>query len=139
MTTATTRKQSWAVLAVTLSTILFSLVPQMTAAQTAKVQLTRKQAKALAATAKTPEDHMKLAAYFNREADRLEADAKDHEELAQIYRLYPSTFGGGKTGGNPQTRTFEHCEATAKSLREAAKSSRELAAEHERMAKDASK
>ena len=139
MTTATTRKQSWAVLVLAVSAILFSLVPQMTAAQAAKVRLTRKQAKALAATAKTPEDHMKLAAYFNREADRLEADAKDHEDLAQTYRLYPYTMVGGKTGGNPQTRTPEHCEAAAKSLREAAKSSRELAAEHERMAKDASK
>jgi hypothetical protein len=47
-------------------------------------------------------------------------------------------LGGGKGVGNPQSRTFEHCEATAKSLREAAKSMRELATEHEQMAKDAS-
>jgi hypothetical protein len=96
MIIARTRKQSWALLALTAATILFSLAPQMTAAQTAKVQLTTRQAKALAATAKTPEDHMKLAAYFNREADRLEADAKDHEGLGQTYRLYPSTLGGGR-------------------------------------------
>jgi hypothetical protein len=100
---------------------------------------TKKQVKALVASAKTPEDHMRLAAYFNQEADRMEADAKGHEELAAVYRLYPSTAGGGKAGGNPQSRTAEHCDAAAKSLREAAKSLRELAAEHEQMAKDLSK
>jgi hypothetical protein len=100
---------------------------------------TKKKVKAMVASAKTPEDHMRLATYFNQEADRLEADARDHEELAKTYRLYPSTAGGGKAGGNPQSRTAEHCDAAVKSLREAAKSLRELAAEHEQMANDASK
>ncbi len=101
--------------------------------------ITSKRVKAMVASAKTPEDHMRLSAYFNQEADRLEADAKDHAELAKTYRLYPSSAGGGKAGGNPQSRTAEHCEAVATSLREAAKSLRELAAEHEQMANDASK
>jgi hypothetical protein len=136
MITTITHRTTWTAIAlVALFTFLFGVAPQVKAAD----QLTKKQAKALAATAKTPADHMKLAAYYKLEADRLEADAKDHEELAQTYRLYPSTLGGGKTGGNPQTRTVEHCEATAKSLREAAKSLRELAAEHEQMAKGAPK
>lgn len=101
--------------------------------------LTKKQAQALAATAKTPADHMKLAAYFKLEADRLDAEAQEHEQLAQNYRLNPNMTGGGKTGGNTQSRTFEHCEAAAKALREAAKSTRELVAEHEQMAKAAAK
>jgi len=100
---------------------------------------TKKQVKALVASAKTPEDHMKLAAYFNQEAERMEADAKGHEELAAVYRLYPSTAGGGKAGGNPQSRTAEHCDAAAKSLREAAKSLREMATDHEQMAREVSK
>jgi hypothetical protein len=111
------------------------MAPQMRAAD----QLTEKQAQALAAKAKTPADHMKLAEYYKLEADKLDATAKDHEALAEIYRLNPSQLGGGKSVGNPQSRTAEHCEAIAKSLREAAKSTRELAAEHEQMAKDASK
>jgi hypothetical protein len=119
---------------VALFTFLFGAAPQMKAVD----QLTKKQAKALAATAKTPADHMNLAAYYKLEADRLDAEAKDHEDLAQTYRLHPAMLGGGKAGGNPQSRTFEHCAAAAKSLREAAKSMRELAAEHEQMAKDAS-
>jgi hypothetical protein len=52
-----------------------------------------------------------------------------------------------RVDGNRQVRArclklaayFKHRDATAKSLREAAKPSRELAADHERMAKDASK
>lgn len=100
---------------------------------------TKKRVKAMVSSAKTAGDHLRLAAYFNQEADKLDADAKDHEDLAKTYRLYPSTAGGGKAGGNPQSRTAEHCDAAAKSLREAAKSLRELAAAHEQMAKDTSK
>jgi hypothetical protein len=99
---------------------------------------TKKQVKALVASAKTPEDHMRLAAYFNQEADRMEADAKGHEELAGVYRQSPNTFVP-KGGGPGISRTAEHCDSAAKSLREAAKSLRELAAEHEQMAKDLSK
>ena len=101
--------------------------------------ITNKKVKASIASAKTPEDHLRLAAYFNQEADRMEADAKGHEELAGVYRLYPAQPGGGKAGGNPQSRTAEHCDSAARSLRDAAKSLRELAAEHEQMAKDVSK
>ncbi len=135
MITTRTRRASWAAMTLAaLFTFLLGMAPQMTAAE-----LTTKQAKALAGTAKTPADHMKLAAYYKLEADRLDAEASDHEELAKQYRLNPVTMGGGKYGGNTQGRTFDHCEASAKSLHDAAKSTRELADEHEQMAKDASK
>ena len=108
----------------------------------ARVQdaITNKRVRALVASAKTPEDHMRLAAYFNQEADRMEADAKGHEELAGVYRQNPSAAGGGKQSGTVSIfRTAEHCDSAAKSLREAGTSLRELAAEHEQMAKDLSK
>jgi hypothetical protein len=106
----------------------------------ARVQsaITNKQVKALIVSAKTPEDHMRLAAYFDQEADRMEADANCHEELAGVYRQSPNMFVP-KGGGPGIFRTAEHCDSAAKSLREAAKSLRELAAEHEQMAKDLSK
>ena len=75
---------------------------------------------------------------FNQEADRLEADAKGHAELADVYRQSPNTFVP-KGGGPGIFRTAEHCDSAAKSLREAAKDLRELAAEHEQMAKDVAK
>jgi hypothetical protein len=77
----------------------------------ARVQsaMTNKQVKALIVSAKTPEDHMRLAAYFDQEADRMEADAKGHEELAGVYRQSPNTFvpKGVDQGssGQPSTAT----------------------------------
>jgi hypothetical protein len=101
---------------------------------------TNKQVRALIASAKTPADHLKLAAYFNQEADRLEADAKGHEELAEVYRQHPHATGGGKQSGSGSIfQTAEHCDSVAKSLRDAAKNLRGLAAEHEQMAKDVAK
>lgn len=124
------------VTALTLMTaaLFFGSFSPMSAAE--EVQLSKKQVKDLVSTAKTPEDHLKLAAYFNQEADRLEAEAKDHKELANAYRGRPATTGakGTMTG-----RTAEHCEYFAKSANEAAKADRELAAEHEKMAKQAGK
>jgi hypothetical protein len=83
---------------------------------------------------------MKLAAYYNLEADRLESDAKRHEELADVYRATGGAALGGKnSGAGNVTRTAGHCADIAKSLRDAAKSAKELAAEHEQMAKEAVK
>ena len=147
MIATNTRKQPWAVIALTASAILFGIAPQMTAADSTgkqeKVnhsQLTEKQAKALAARAETKADHMKLAAYYNSEAFKFEAEAKHHEELADVYRTTGGvTVGGKNSGAGNLTRTSGHCDAIAKSLRDAAKSTRELAAEHEQMAKEAAK
>jgi hypothetical protein len=99
-----------------------------------------KRVKALIASAKTPQDHLKLAAYFTQEADRLDADAKVHQELAEGYQQNPNTTGGGKQSGTGSIfRTAEHCDSAAKSLRDAARSLREPAGEHQRMAKDVAK
>lgn len=96
--------------------------------------LTKKELKTLVATAKTPADHMKLARHFKQEADRLEAEAKEHEELAAEYRKTPVAAA---TKTPMSGHSAEHCEYFAKSTREAAKAARELAASHEKMAKEA--
>lgn len=75
---------------------------------------------------------MKLARYFNEEADRLEAEAKEHEELAQEYRKNPSAMSM-KTPMSPNSA--DHCLYFAKAARDAAKAARELASSHEGMAK----
>lgn len=146
MITAKTHRRSWALGALVLSTILVGATAQVKADSTGKQQpikhsqLTEKQAQALAATAETKADHMKLAAYYNLEADKLESDANHHEELAGVYRTTGGGTGGGKNAGaGTVSRTEGHCADIAKSLRDAAKSTRELASEHEQMAKDASK
>jgi hypothetical protein len=129
------RKSSLAAVAVAgLFTLFLTMTPPMTAAEVTR--LTSKEVKTLVATAKTPADHMKLAKYFEGEAAKLEAESKEHEELAQIYRKNPNAMGM-KTPMNPTSA--EHCEYFAKATREAAKAAKDLAAAHEQMAKAATK
>ena len=98
--------------------------------------MTAKEATALIATAKTPKNHKRLALYFSQEADRLEADAGEHDQMIVAYRnaLYPRSM---KTPG--ASGTIEHCESLAKSDREMAKALREMAEAHEEMAEEAGK
>ena len=100
-------------------------------------KMSTKQVKELVAKAKTPGDHLKLAAWYKGEADKLEAQANDHEGLADIYKNHPAVLGSKSSV--PISGSAMHCTNMAKSLRDAAKEDRELAAEHELMAKGAEK
>lgn len=95
--------------------------------------LTAKEAKALIATAKTAKDHLKLARYFNQQAEQYEAEARDHVEMEEAYRKNPLPKNLGGVG------PIAHCEFLIKSNREMAKAAREMAAAHEEMAKEATK
>ena len=129
------RNSSWTSVAlVTLAAALLVTVQDASAAQ--PKQLSKKEVVALIATAKSPEDHSRLAQYYKAEADRLEVEAKDHDELAAAYRK-SSTWQASAAKGPMRPDTPAHCEYFAKSVREAANASREMAAEHEQMAKDA--
>jgi hypothetical protein len=99
---------------------------------TPRTALTAKDVKALIATAKTPEQHLKIANYFNHEAERYEAEAKDQQEMAEAYRQNPLPKNIGSTTG-----PISHCEMLVKSSREMAQTARELAAAHTQMAKEA--
>ena len=116
--------------------VAFSLLSRLTLAPAARAadrhSLSKMQIKALVATAKTPDEHMKLARHFNEGANRLEAEAGDHEELAQEYRKNPSPIAM-KTPMSPNSA--EHCVYFAKAARDAAKAARELANSHQAMAK----
>jgi hypothetical protein len=100
-------------------------------------KLSAKQVKELVANAKTPADHLRLAAWYKGEADKLEAEANDHEGLADIYRSHPAVLGSKSSV--PISGSAMHCSNLAKSLRDAAKEDRELATEHELMANGAEK
>ena len=98
--------------------------------------MTAKEAKALAITANTAQDHLKLARYFNQEAGRFEAEAIEHDEMIEAYRKNPAPWASKNPGS---VRTIEHCQFLAKSNREMAKAFREMAANHEAMAKGEAK
>ena len=80
----------------------------------------------------TPEDHLALAERYRAESAQLEASAARHAATGDRYRMrknLPPKIAPSWRG------MARHCADLAKSLRAAAKASAELAAEHERMAK----
>lgn len=93
-----------------------------------KPTLSRGELKNLLANAKTPADHLKLAAYYRAEADAFEADAKEHEELAAYYQ-----DDSWQIRGRAATA---HCERLVIAARDAARAALALATAHEDMAKD---
>jgi hypothetical protein len=116
------------------SALLFGGVSLMSAAE--QVQKSKDQVKELIGSAKTSADHRKLAAYYTGEADNLEVEARDHEELAGACRVKTDAVSQKHV---MSAKTASHCDYFAKSVREAATADRELAAEHESMAKAAGK
>lgn len=83
---------------------------------------TKADLKYLLTHAKTASDHQRVAAYWRAEAERYEADAKQHEELAASY----------KSSGSFESN--DHCEVLVLANRNAVAQARALAASHELLA-----
>lgn len=98
----------------------------------AKGTLTNKEVMQLTASAKTPEEHMRLARHFQAKADKLEAEAKEHANMARNYRANPTASKTKRPGASD---TASHCETLSQDLAKAARDARALAADHEAMAK----
>lgn len=86
-------------------------------------------------TAKTADDHKKIAQFYTRDADRLDGEAKEHAALAEAYKKSPTMHEqkhpmSGATAG--------HCQWLAQRYTEMAQKERELAKFHEDMAKSVS-
>ena len=95
--------------------------------------LSKKEVKALIASAKTKEDHLKLAEFYKTEVARLQAEATDHDEMAEMYRKNPSPMAVK----HPEAIGEGHCKEIARRFRESASKAQELAIMHEAMAKAA--
>ena len=92
-------------------------------------KLSKGQLKSLIQTAKTPADHLKLAGYYRWEASQLQADVKDHEEMALAYEKHPVAM--------PKSPTpVDHCRNLVRFLTESMNEATEMADMHEEMAKD---
>jgi hypothetical protein len=100
------------------------------AAEPAKM-LSKKEVGVLIGKASTPAEHNQLAQYYRLQAEKLEADANDHAEMAKIYRARP-TASETKRPMSPDTAA--HCEYFTDSLRKAAGEARTLSAAHAGMA-----
>ena len=94
-------------------------------------QLTKREVKRLTLTAKSADDRLTIAHYYEAEADRLDSLGDGYEEAAAEYRHNP----GPKNLVSPTTAA--RYDYLAKGFREEAKSDRILAASQEQMAKSA--
>lgn len=99
-------------------------------------RLSKAELKNLIVNGETKADHERVARYFDAEAARYEAEAKEHIELAGFYQKSPDP-ALSKHPTSP--RAFEHCDSLSKSLQKSAAEARQLAAEHRLMAKEAKK
>jgi Tfp pilus assembly protein FimT len=123
----------------TLAVLSFVLVLAATAfAQTTQAQkaekLSKQQLLSLIATAKTPVEHSRLAAYYTAEAQDYLAQSSEHGQMAAEYKKNP-TINSSKFA----TATVNHCEYLAQHFKENAMKMQELAHEHELMADEAGK
>jgi hypothetical protein len=98
--------------------------------------MSKSELRNLIVNAKTVADHERIAQYFEAEAARYEAESKEHGELAQLYQRNTSSTPTKYPGSS---QSFQHCDSLSKSLQQAAKDARQLAAEHREMANQANK
>jgi len=94
-------------------------------------KLTEAQFKSLANSARTSDDHMKLADYYRGHAAEHEADAKLHDQIVAASRKNPSDNQAWELG-----RAADHY---SEHSREAAEAVRDLATLHDGMAQQAKK
>ena len=125
----TTKRKLHVALTIISLTFLVFLAVGNTAAER-RPSLSKKEVKALIASAKTKEDQLKLAHYYKGEAVRLEAEAKDHDEMAEMSRKNPNPMAVK----HPEAFGEGHCHEMARRYREAAAKAHELAAMHEQLA-----
>ena len=88
--------------------------------------LTKSQAMALLTSAEKPEDHERLAQYFNLKAAKLETEAKEHKEWSNAYHK----------GKVPNMQNASWCDEAAADETKAAQENRSLAESHHKMAED---
>ena len=128
---ATKRKVQMALTVISLTFSVLLAAGYSAAGQ--RPSLSKKDVKALIASAKTKQDHLKLAEFYKTEVARLQAEATDHDEMAEMYRKNPSPMAVK----HPEAIGEGHCKEIARRFRESASKTQELATMHEEIAKAA--
>jgi hypothetical protein len=95
-------------------------------------QLTPVQLASLVASARTSADHVRIANFYQAEADKLLAESNDHARMAAAFRANPATNNAKRAQA-----TVNHCEYLAQNLKVKSQKLRAIAGEHDRMAKAA--
>lgn len=116
---------------------LLSFAPNYAVAGSKNPTISKKELKLLLRTAKEPPEHRKIAEYYRHEAQRLNASAKEHQELAAIYEKNPPFPAMESKHGSSFGQGVSHCRRWAQLDTEQANEAEALAALHEDMAKAA--
>jgi hypothetical protein len=111
------KKSILLLVAFTVALLVFSLNRQITTRAQEEVDIT-----VLIETADTPEDHLKIAEYYEEQAVLMEKKATLHESMAKAYE-------GGKMSG-----MSTHCKNLAKESEASAEQYKAMAAGHRKMA-----
>ncbi len=117
------------------SVILFAVLAQPATAASfyhAQEHLTKKQLAALAASATTPAEHERIAAYYRAESERFSAEADAHADMAGRFLGNPATNNDKSVWG-----TVIHSISMERRLRAKSANARVLAEEHQRIARAA--
>ena len=119
---------------VSLLVALTVAIPVMgqSASQSKTDKLGKHQLLTLIATAKTPAEHLRLARYYQDQANYYLEQSKLHQDMATAYRKNPMT-----NSDKFRRSTVDHCDYFAQSFKETATKMQELANMHAQMAKDA--
>ncbi len=80
-------------------------------------------------TATTPEDHMKIADYYQKKAEEMELSAHSHASMGASY----------ENRGKPLPGLAKHCSNLSKDYKKAAEEYRAMAMEHKKMAEGVQK
>ena len=80
-------------------------------------------------TATTPQDHMKIANYYQKKAEEAELSANSHASMAASY----------ENRGKPMPGPAKHCSNLSKDYKKAAEEYKALAVEHKKMAEESQK
>ena len=81
-------------LAIIVSIFLGSSVVIADQAMSGSLMLTRREARALEATANTPQEHLRLALYYHELARKFDERVRYHEEMGEFYKKNPPPSGG---------------------------------------------
>jgi hypothetical protein len=113
-------KRSFSILMMILSLIaFFASVNQIYAAEQEEITT-------LIETAKTPEDHIKIAEYYDTQAAKAEQKAYKHAAMASAY----------KERSKPMPGMVRHCTDLVKDYKAEAAEYSKMAAEHRKMAQE---
>ena len=112
------------VIALIASFVLFSCVRGVPSKVSEEEEINK-----LIETAITPEDHMKIAEYYEKQAEKMEVKAHSHASMAASYRAR----------GKPIFGLGIHCRNLSKKYKETAEEYKALAMEHRKMAGETQK